>query len=247
MLNITFSAIAGFQKMYPGAKNNNSFMLNIDGWDPAFNLTRHEGRMNYSSFQEFSLTSAGDVHDNPIWYLAVDDMLSKTSTQSYQFTGNMSTDILSNQYFKFNVTDVCDDKAIVQPRDALFEGNFLKPDNESTPEDWLNGASIPLPSISGQFDGHSAWVVVHGLFSAYSDNTKTQLVGSIEIRFNGKLDEIRSDQLLFGKENPEWNATLGFKRGSVLEDGSDSAATALRLDKSLGYALSVLAVLFVLG
>jgi hypothetical protein len=50
-------------------------------------------------------------------------------------------------------------------------------------------------------------------------------VGLVELIFSGKIDSERSDQLVLGRETPDWNAILGFARGSVtgVENGGSRA------------------------
>jgi hypothetical protein len=75
--------------------------------------------------------------------------------------------------------------------------------------DWVTRELISLPLLSGSFDGETAQVQLSGAFSARRQGGN-EIVGWAELAFSGRIDAERSDELLLGREVPEWNATLGF-------------------------------------
>lgn len=83
---------------------------------------------------------------------------------------------------------------------------------------WIR--SIPNPKVSSAFGLERAVWSMEGVFRL--DNGNTELVGYIEMAFDGQLDEGWSDDLLMGKETPEWNITLGVSKDPP---GDDSAST----------------------
>ncbi|KAH8598607.1 hypothetical protein B0O99DRAFT_615503 [Bisporella sp. PMI_857] len=69
------------------------------------------------------------------------------------------------------------------------------------------------------------------------------LVGYIHADFSGKIDPLRSDQLLLGQPLPKWNATLGFGNNTILESKASRAAYSTLANSYYTFGIGMLAVL----
>ncbi|KLJ11580.1 hypothetical protein EMPG_13249 [Blastomyces silverae] len=229
---ISMNAIAGFQEISPKSyPQPNPFYLSIEAWDMHYNLTPGTGptqrkSANYSEYQEIhAYTGMATGTHGPIWIYNMTNTPNNNNNNKdddeplYRFAGNMNAiDFLQTQVFKFNASGICSGGSDID--DLLYDGSLLSPTRNGH-DDWA-GDPIPTPRISGSFNTRVAQVTMSGLFMVGNGN-RGSMVGRAEMIFRGEIDEERSDQLLLGKSVPEWNATLGFVRGSV--GGAKSGAT----------------------
>ncbi|PGH34973.1 hypothetical protein GX50_02213 [[Emmonsia] crescens] len=220
-LEISMNAIAGFLEISPKAyPTPNPFYFSIEAWDKHYNLSAGTGTTqrkspNYTEYQEIHAYTGRTTPDyGPIWLYNVTNAPSISTGDDdevlYRFDGRMNAvDFLRDQSFKFNASGICNER---DEKRLLFSGSLLSP-RETEEHDWA-GSPIPAPRISGYFNTRTAHVAMSGLFRAGNGQRGT-IVGRAEMVFHGEIDAERSDQLFMGRAVPEWNATLGFARGSV--------------------------------
>jgi hypothetical protein len=98
----------------------------------------------------------------------------------------------------------------------------------------LDMLNVTDPGITGRFDNQSATFTVNGFFKANTDRTQpgsggrmSELAGRISIEFLGRIDSIRSDPLLVGRDGPRWQPVIGFQ-GDTIASGDSSSSTAAR-------------------
>ncbi|KAL3428694.1 hypothetical protein BDV09DRAFT_71155 [Aspergillus tetrazonus] len=167
-----------------------------------------------------------------------------TMNSGYHFDGEATTDFpLWSQTFAFNVSGVCRDWRSTNA--VLYSGGLIRPidiHSDST-YDWITNITAPDTAISGFFDEEMAQVRLSSAFSAARERDK-KIVGRVELIFSGKIDSERSDQLVLGRETPDWNATLGFARGSVagVEDGGSRGLGNLWVLSLTGFVGILLAI-----
>ncbi|OAX85513.1 hypothetical protein ACJ72_00102 [Emergomyces africanus] len=222
---ISMNAIAGFLENSPKSKpTNNPFYFTIEAWDKRFNLTRGTGptqrtSANYSKYQENHVYSGSATSKyGPIWQYNLTDGPSNGDDEAkYRFEGRMnSVDFLLSQNFNFNASDVCKER---DKERLLFSGSLVSTGSREK-YDWTKNP-VPAPRISGSFGTRTAHVSMSGYFIVSNDKFDA-IVGRADMVFYGVIDEERSDQLFMDRPVPEWNATLGFARGSV--GGANAAA-----------------------
>ncbi|KAL2838470.1 hypothetical protein BJY01DRAFT_250970 [Aspergillus pseudoustus] len=234
--DVTMNAMAGFKKPPPAsAPHINPFFLDIEVWPMPYELLG-SGNENYTNDEAFSITSEMGGDDGPRFKLNMTTTPTNTSGSSvsttnaeYRFDGDAPPNfLLWNQGFVFNVSGVC--SGWERTDDVLYKGSLIRPvdiDNDLV-YDWITNTTAPDTAISGSFDGQTAQVEISSAFSALRARD-LEIVGRVELIFSGKIDSERSDQLLLGRETPDWNATLGFARGSVagVEDGASRGVGSL--------------------
>ncbi|OJD14950.1 hypothetical protein AJ78_04765 [Emergomyces pasteurianus Ep9510] len=231
---ISMNAIAGFLEDSPkSTPTNNPFYFSIEAWDKHFNLTPGTGptqrkSANYSKFQEnHAYSGSATSTHGPIWLYNMTDAKNSSidggdgdNEALYRFEGRMNVaDFLRNQEFKFNASGICDER----DEDRLLFSGALHGPNRDEKYDWAENP-IPVPRVSGYFSTRTAHVSMSGLFIV-SNEKLDSVVGRARMVFHGEIDNERSDQLFMDRPVPEWNATLGFARGSV--GGAKSAASRI--------------------
>ncbi|KAL3472551.1 hypothetical protein BJX99DRAFT_262229 [Aspergillus californicus] len=231
---VTMNAMAGFKKPPPAsAPHVNPFFLDIEVWPMPYELGL-PWKGNYTQDAAFSIGSefSGDI--GPRYKLNMttasstdtdtsDSSAGSTTDTGYSFDGDATTDYtLWEQALAFNVSGICSGW---RSTDAiLYTGGLIRPiDIHGSPYDWITNTTAPDTAISGSFDEETARVRLSSAFTARRVRSReiVYIVGRVELIFSGTIDSERSDQLLLGSETPDWNATLGFARGSVagVEDG----------------------------
>ncbi|PGH04575.1 hypothetical protein GX51_03408 [Blastomyces parvus] len=226
---ISMNAIAGFQEISPKSyPQPNPFYLTIEAWDTHYNLTPRTGAIpresfRYSAYQQNHVeTGMAEAGHLPTWIYNMTNMANNNSNNDeplYRFAGEMNTiDFYRPQLFNFNASGICSDGPDVLYRCSLLPTSIIRE------VDWADNP-IPAPRISGSFNTRVAQVTMSGLFNSIivSNEKAVSMAGRAEMVFRGEIDEERSDQLFLGRPVPEWNATLGFVRGSV--GGAKSGAT----------------------
>ncbi|KAH9214801.1 hypothetical protein DL95DRAFT_502451 [Leptodontidium sp. 2 PMI_412] len=229
-LEISYNSLVAITM--PGAVDSGNPMgVQIWAWMDGSSLGNYssssEERYQYFNF----FTKGGGGEDGPNWTLDT----KPSSAPGYALSGDISKkNLMWPPKLTLNLTQPCSgpSSSSLDERDYLYEGEMRLAtglNNESTrvEDDWA--VSIPSPHITGQFDNQSAEGDISGLFSMYPDSLRSlssEIVGSIRIHFSGKIDQMRSDQLLLGREQPEWNATLGFEIQSVIENKAGRAHPA---------------------
>ncbi|KAJ0421226.1 hypothetical protein BJY00DRAFT_312407 [Aspergillus carlsbadensis] len=167
-----------------------------------------------------------------------------TTNSRYHFDGKATIDFpLWSQTFAFNVSGVCSDWRSTNA--ALYSGGLIRPINihSNSTYDWITNITAPDTAILGLFDEEMAQVQLLSAFSAAHARDK-KIVGRVELIFSGKINSKRSDQLVLGRESPDWNATLGFARGSVadVKDGSSRGLGNLWVLSLTGFVSILLAI-----
>lgn len=76
-----------------------------------------------------------------------------------------------------------------------------------------------------------------------TSESKIPLVGRIRVDFSGKVDPLRSDQLLLGEPLPTWNATLGFGIDSALESKAKQVYSS-QINSYYTFGIGMLVVLY---
>ncbi|KAL4756036.1 uncharacterized protein BDW70DRAFT_145513 [Aspergillus foveolatus] len=155
-----------------------------------------------------------------------------TTNSGYRFDGEATTDFsLWSQTFAFNVSGVCSGWSSTNA--VLYSGGLIRPisNHSDSGYDWITNITAPDTAISGLFDEEMAQVRLSSAFSAARARDR-KIVGR------------RSDQLVLGRETPDWNATLGFARGSVagVEDGGSRGLGILWALSLTGFVGILLAI-----
>jgi hypothetical protein len=127
---------------------------------------------------------------------------------------------------QFNMSD-CNSTS-----DTLFFGQLL-----NTYDEVGDLITITDPTVQGQFDNSSATFEINGYFRINSNNTT--LMGPITISFLGSLDTARSDMLVLGENEPQWDATVGFSKKSI-DGGNASRSGRQTLSTKLAYGSGLL-------
>lgn len=121
---------------------------------------------------------------------------------SYSFTGNRHWNH-APQTIRFNYTECA------SPSLALYNGTLLPARARSS-----DNITITIePTVYGTFNNKSATLEITGAYQGKSQGGSV-LEGNITIRFNGTIDEARSDRLVSNSHGmvPIWESTLGYER-----------------------------------
>lgn len=145
----------------------------------------------------------------PLWNLS-----STTTSDGYSFTGD------SNHFEDMMLSNLT---TCLNSSQVTFSASILSPNLYPTDEVWGDRPmNVTKPTlINGTFDDEKVSLKLEGAFSMSTSSSKTHsnLLGNISIQYSGEIDDPYSDELVLGKDKPEWTPTVGFTKFPNDNDG----------------------------
>jgi hypothetical protein len=129
----------------------------------------------------------------------------------------------------------------------VFDGGLIQPGHDWAPRKMPNATDYPR--VTGQFDNRTVSFEIKATLGANTasrgSGPQSYLGGEVTIKFEGKLDEARSDELQANPNNgtPIWKPTLGLEKTLNGSKVATSEGTSVRSEWTLGAVL--LAGLFI--
>lgn len=216
--------------IYKQAKTSHTYLPSLTQ-----NSTLPKISYEISTTRDWNLTSTllnpPDLSDPPSW----NSDSSSFNSPSYSVSGILDHDptkyTYQNPSIGLNFThSTCE--SLLQSR---YFGNTLLPGNDS--EKYFPSLNVRAPKLSARFDNETASLHIEAFYSAHGvpdekdlhqyettgtvDEWKEPMIaGPVRISFLGKVDGNRSDLLVGqGNSTPAWEATLGFEKGLLDEEG----------------------------